>query len=341
MKIFQQNWRMFVIVVFSLAMMRHLLAHGSDPKKIQSKTAAGEMTKTVSLKDVTSQTKQVVVFQRKDKERKYIGNLAPNSPVLQQFRAALAQGTTAKETDLNRTDYEVVLVGGGSYWLAKYDAGKRIMAVYNFASAQQKELKLVAAVKLAHLLQEILAAARPVSQPKITSRSSDGGSADIPVPPPLKTAVQESSLILLGTPVATLDDRYNPEFPNYYKVYLIGVEQYLKDTTGLDLPIVVLNHPNRSYDPFPQFGKLYLFFLVTPIMDSVIIDGKQRKVIKVFESGEYDHFPEALIENGRAAPARASYVDEDYAPWMWGTEKEVIGRVKAEMRRQQKGRGIR
>jgi hypothetical protein len=77
------------------------------------------------------------------------------------------------------------------------------------------------------------------------------------------------------------------------------------------------------------------------MMDSVIIYSNPKKVIKVFEPGEYAHFPEALIENGRAAPARASYVNEDYAPWMWGTAQAVIGRVKAEIRRQQRGRGIR
>jgi hypothetical protein len=235
-------------------------------------------------------------------------------------------------------------VGGSSYWLAKYDVSEGIIAIY---TVHQNQLLPAGALKLTHSLQTFFASAKPMSQSqaKTVSRPSPLASSDIiSSSPQLGEVVQRSPLILIGTPVATLDDRYDPAMPRRYTVYLIGVETYLKDATGLDLPIVVLNHVNHHgpHDPPPQFGELYLFFLTPPRGDSIVLYSKTEKpqVIKIFEPGEYDHFPEAIIQKGQVIPV-SEWDAPNWIPWLKGTEREVIRRVNAEVKRQQKGLNIR
>jgi hypothetical protein len=341
MRMSQQNWTVIsLFVILSLYIAGQKITPAAESKAVGPKSNSVESSQVISLKDIVSQMKQVAVFESKEKEKRYIGNLAPNSAALQGFSNALIQGIVVKESGMSRPEYEVVLVGGNWYRLGRYDANRSVFAIY---AVQQNELKLTTVVRLTHPLTDILKGAKLSSQPQEKSYSLRESYSLLPTSPSLEKVVQKSPLVLLGTPVATLDNRYDPEVPSRYKVYLIGVEQYLKDETGLDLPIVVLNHPNYPHDPLPQFGKLYLFFLTPPRGNSITVygtDGRPKKITKIFEPGEYDHFPEALVEKGRATP-----VIEMYAPdgikWLKGSEQEVIAKVKAEIKRQQKGRGIR
>jgi hypothetical protein len=332
----QRRWILIMVALLSLAWVKQETIPATDTKAAASKTKE-ELSQNISLKDLLDQTKQVVVFQRKDKERKYIGNLAPNSSALQKLRTILSQSAMAKREEIRRLDYEIVLVGGRSYWLAKYNIEKGIVAVY---AVQQNELKPAAAVKLTRPLQDILASAKRLSQPKEGLNLSAGNvpPAQLRLPPRLEQVVKQSTLILLGTPVAVLDDRYDSEAPERYKVYLIGVEQYLKNAVMFDLPIVALNHRTQPVDPHPQFGKQYLFFLKPPRSDVIVIGssvrGGTRRVIKIYEPGEFSHYPpEALLENGRAIPVCESYAP-NWVPWMKGSEQEVLDRIRAEIRRQ-------
>jgi hypothetical protein len=338
MKTIQQNLRTLLIgAVLLLAGMSQRTTGAIDPK-----TASRQKEQGVSLRDLMAQTKQVVVFQKQDTERKYIGNLAPNSSALQKFRAALTEGIMAKETDLSRTDYELVLVEGSSYRLAKYDAGKRVMAVY---AVQQKELNALTTIKLKAPLRDVLASAKPLSplpekpQPSDAVRGSSIGEA-----PTVEKAVDDSVLIIVGTPVATLEDRYDREAPGHYTVYLVGVERVLKNTTGRDLPIVPLNHINFPELLKPQFGKLYLFFLKGGKSSLVIYgrDGKPSKTVNISEPGEYTHVvgTGSLIENRKALPLM-KVLDHKWIEWLNGPEQEVIARVKAEIEWQRKAGSFR
>jgi len=271
---------------------------------------------------------RILVFRCEGERRKYVGCLGKDSPHYQALLKAIETGIPVKSSGLAHADYEIFLLGRGFYRRARFNSQDSIMAIETLG---REGVKLELILRLTNSISPPLAKARPRKPPKnFRPRES---MAQLPPPPPLERVVRESSIILIGTPIDIIANEYEvPGGPEQHTVYALQVERYLKDETGLNSPIVLLTHyggylgdgEQWAHDPLPQIGARYIFFLVKPFHEFVWYTTRSGKiVVRRYYPGEWSHFPEALLLNGRTEPVRK---DVD---WLKGREDEIITKITA------------
>jgi hypothetical protein len=196
--------------------------------------------------------------------------------------------------------------------VAKYDPTANVVTFY---SVGDRELKFERALRVKATLMPLLNTAKPLSKPKEKVKPKHIVHGLWAVPPhDLVDVVKPDSMgrwnansltydplvIIIGTPIAVLRNEYLvPNDPTHqYCVYLIGVEQYLKDDTGLYLPVLKYNY-DEGYlqggmelggNPLLEFGERYLLFL-KPIMPGFVTYSdfrrKEKEAIKCLDRQDF------------------------------------------------------
>lgn len=285
-----------------------------------SQTQKGEQKGKPSSKATFDKASRVLVFHIEGKQRKYVGSIGKDTPNWRKLREAVEKGTALKDADIADAEYEVALLGRGFYQWVKVDSHRGTMVIYT----PGKTNKLV--IRLASSINQLLAGAQPMKPCKKPKLKVEGRGGLLP-PPTLEEVVNRASLILIGIPIDIIANEYEiPGRPHQHTVYAILVERYLKDETGLNLPVVLLNHYEGYlggghqwfHHLLPEIDSRYLFFLTIPRSPLV---SYWDHVTRVFYDGEYNHYLKALLDNGWAEP-----LCED-VEWLRGKEQEVLNRV--------------
>lgn len=283
---------------------------GLEPKAGVKPSQAGARAGKPSTKAFFENASKVLVFRIESKQRKYVGSIGKGTPSWKNLCDAVEKGTTLKDVDIAYADYEILLAGRGFYQWAKVDSSKGMMAIST------------SVIRLGSSINQLFADAKPTKprkgfKPKVKTR------VQLLPPPTLEEVVTKSSLIIIGIPIDIIANEYErPGGPNQHTVYAIFVERYLKDETGLNMPVVFLSHyggylgegDQWPHDPLPTIGSRYLFFLVVPWSPYVSYFAIGVRARRYYE-GEWSHYPEALLANGWSEPVR-----ED-VNWLRGKEQ--------------------
>ncbi len=317
--------------------------------------------------NVFKQAQHILVFKGTGTKREFLGGLPPSSAAVHELCKILGEDEPTNAEALVKPAYEVALVSDTMNKVVKYDPTANVVVLYSIGN---RELKFERALEVKKELTPLFKAAEPLSKPKekvkpkhVIRGMVGGGPFDLTdlVRPDsmLRWNAQLLSydplLIVIGTPIAVLRNEYLSPDGEQYCVYLIGIEHYIKDDTGLYLPILKYNH-NGGYlnggvelevDPLLQFGERYLLFL-KPVIPGFVTygasDGKQHRTRRYHE-GEYVHvhpFLQTQLTNGETfpidptAPPKRYEFQDGKTTLVFKQEKQVIDEILAAIKQADK-----
>jgi hypothetical protein len=191
------------------------------------------------LPSLLEKANRIVIFRLTGGERSYVGHINRDTSIFRQIVQSMEKAQVLKPEELSRVDYELAFVGEGMYRLARYDTQKDLMTFYH---PTKNELERDVTIHLNDSLRRLISR---VSFPKKSSKKfvpKHMGKGMMMVSPPLNLVdLVNSSLIILIGHVVDVDRNFyvTPnDLMNQRTTYIVAVERYLKDDTGLYLPVV-------------------------------------------------------------------------------------------------------
>jgi hypothetical protein len=286
-----------------------------------------------------------------DKERKFVGNIPNDGAAFEPLLSAVQEAQTVDESGGLYPRFELAVLGVGFYWLLQYDPDARLLVGQSLTN---KRLERQDIVRLTKRLEDILMTAQPPTKPAVRIKPARTGQAQrMSLPFDLIELVEQSPLIFIGTPVMVHRNDYM--VPDGYQgqgdptrqvtVYIILVERYLKDDTGLTLPVVLHRHfggyLDGGYvlhgDPLLEIGQRYLLFLRPPRSEFAMTGMGRVRDAYPDEHIVVHPYTCTPIVNGWTEPAEPNFVPAYLFPdkkttLIFKKEAQVIAEIRAAIR---------
>jgi hypothetical protein len=315
----------------------------SSPK--QSGSEAPEVSTVMeALQKATS----VAVFRMDGEQRKFVGTIPNDGTAFKPLLSAVQEAQAVDENSDFRPRFELTVLGVGFYWLLQYDPDLRLLVGHSLTN---KRLEQRSTVRLTKRLEDILTTAQPPTKPALRLKPARTGQAQwMSLPFNFIELVEQSPLILIGTPVMVHRNDYmvpdgyqGPGDPTHQViVYIILVERYLKDDTGLTLPVVLHRHfggyLDGGYvlhgDPLLEIGQRYLLFLRPPRSEFAMTGIGRVRDAYPDEYIAMHPFTRTPIMNGWTKPAEPNFLPAYLFPdkkttLIFKKEERVIAEIRA------------
>jgi hypothetical protein len=342
----RKNFIFFSLMFLSsLVMVAVLLAHSSKDQN------GKERPNLSSIMDALEKTKQLLVFRADRKEkREYLGCMTKESYSFAKVLSTIRAANSTEDHIPFCPQFEIIFLGDGVLWSVQYDPETQMIVAY---CPVNNRLEKWGAFRLSESIESTLLKIAVTS--RVPDKFKPSRTAKVewsPLPYNLDELIKRSSLVLIGTPVSILRNNYRePNDPLWQvTVYAVVVERYLKDQTGLFLP-VIKHYQNggrlgggraREGDPLLEIGQRYLLFLEPPRCEYAVLE------TGVFRSCYGDEYitvhplTRTPIVNGGTEPAES---DPSLIPIYWFSdnktrlifkkEQQVIGEVLTAIKRSQ------